>query len=950
MPATWQFPPYIWPLVGTGGLGLILALVAWRRRPAPGAVPLTLLLLGAAEWSGCYALELASRDRSLAFACARMGYLGIVTVPAAWLALVLQYTGRENWLARRRWLLLTVEPALTWLAALTNDHHGLLWSRFDRIAQGPYIVTSVTHGAWWWVHFAYSYLLLLLGAVLLLRQLPRAAPPYRGQILALLSGVLLPWLANGLYIFGLNPLHPVDLTPLAFTLAGLVMFLGLFRFRLLDIVPIARWAVVDGLPDGVIVLDGRDRIVDLNPAALRIFGRPAAELLGRPIQQVVTRRVDLIERFRDTFQAQAEITLGEGPEQRVYDLRISPLRDRSGHITGRIVVLREATALRQAEEALRRRDAILEAVAHSAERLLRTPNWEREIPAVLARLGEATGVSRVYVFENHPGPDGELLTRQRYEWAAPDATPQIDNPDLQNFSYAKWGFGRWVERMSQGEAICGRVRDFPESEQGVLAAQDILSIAVVPVFVGREWWGFIGFDECRREREWGQAEMETLQMAASMLGAAIQRARAYQQMEDQTRFLALLNEITRIAIGTTDFQNMLQALADRLGELFRADGCYITLWDEERSMPIPAAAYGSMREAYPTIQAQPGETTVTESVLQLGRALAIEDVFNTPYLSPRLAAMFPTRSLLAIPLMMGPQRLGAALLSFHQPRRFTAEEVARAEYTAVQVALAVAKAQALTLTQREIARRKAAEERLREYALQLEARNEELDAFAHTVAHDLKHSLSLVIGYAEMLDDIFQRLSVEQQREFIRNIAQHGHKMADVIDALLFLATVPRHEVEIEPLDMASTVAAALSRLVDEIARSGAEIILPQTWPAARGYAPWVEEVWFNYLSNALKYGGQPPRVEVGADFPADAPGMVRFWVQDNGPGLAPEEQGHLFTPFTRLRSSGGGHGLGLSIVKRIVEKLGGQVSVESEPGRGSRFAFTLPAADTGER
>ena len=942
----WQFPPYIWPLMIAGTAALVLALLAWRRRPAPGAVSLALLLLAAAEWSGCYALELASRDRSLALLWARMGYLGIVTVPAAWLALVLQYTERENWLAHRRWLLLTVEPAFTWLAALTSDHHGLLWSRFDRIAQGPYIVTSVTHGPWWWVHFAYSYLLLLLGAILLLRELPRAAPPYRGQVLALLSGVLLPWLANGLSIFGLNPLHPVDLTPLAFALAGLVILLALYRFRLLDIVPIARWAVVDGLPDGVIVLDRRDRIVDLNPAALRIFGRPAAELLGQPIHQAIARRVDLIERFRDTFQAQAEITLGEGPEQRVYDLRISPLRDRSGRITGRVVVLREVTALQQAEEALRRRDAILEAVAHSAERLLRMPDWEREIPAVLARLGEATGVSRVYIFENHPGPDGDLLTSQRYEWAAPDATPQIDNPDLQNFSYTKWEFQRWVERMSRGEAICGRVREFPESEQEVLAAQDILSIAVVPVFVGRAWWGFIGFDECRFEREWSGAEMETLQMAANLLGAAIQRARAYQRLEDQTRFLARLNEITRIALGTTDFRNMLQALADRLGELFHADGCFITLWDEENQQPIPCAAYGPFRETYPTIRFPPGETTATASVLRLGHALAIEDVFNTPYLSPRIAAMFSVRSLLALPLIVGQQKLGAALIAFHQPHRFTADEIAWAEYAAAQIALAVAQSQALMLTQREIARRKQVEEQLRQYALQLEARNEELDAFAHMVAHDLKHPLSLIVGYAELLDNLFLQLSPEQQHEYIQDIARHGHKMAGIIDALLLLATVSRQEIEAQPLDMAHIVNEALSRLADMVAESRAEIVRPHTWPTVLGYGPWVEEIWINYISNAIQYGGEPPKVEIGADFPADSPGMVRFWVRDHGPGLTPEERSRLFMPFTRLRPSGKGHGLGLSIVKRIVEKLGGQVGVESTPGQGSTFFFTLPAAE----
>ncbi|MCK4449343.1 MAG: HAMP domain-containing histidine kinase, partial [Anaerolineae bacterium] len=111
------------------------------------------------------------------------------------------------------------------------------------------------------------------------------------------------------------------------------------------------------------------------------------------------------------------------------------------------------------------------------------------------------------------------------------------------------------------------------------------------------------------------------------------------------------------------------------------------------------------------------------------------------------------------------------------------------------------------------------------------------------------------------------------------------------------------------------------------------------------GYPLWVEEVWANYLSNAIKYGGQPPRVELGATVQAD--GYVCFWVRDNGDGIPPEERAHLFTPFTRLdRTRAQGHGLGLSIVRRIVEKLGGQVGVESEMGRGSVFTFTLPGGE----
>jgi signal transduction histidine kinase len=127
--------------------------------------------------------------------------------------------------------------------------------------------------------------------------------------------------------------------------------------------------------------------------------------------------------------------------------------------------------------------------------------------------------------------------------------------------------------------------------------------------------------------------------------------------------------------------------------------------------------------------------------------------------------------------------------------------------------------------------------------------------------------------------------------------------------------------------------------LIDEMQ---AEIVLPDVWPKAMGYSPWIEEVWVNYLSNGVKYGGQPPHLELGARVQND--GFVRFWVSDSGPGISPEDQTRLFTPFTQLEQVRvTGHGLGLSIVRRIVEKLGGEASVESEVGKGSTFSFTLP-------
>ncbi len=244
----------------------------------------------------------------------------------------------------------------------------------------------------------------------------------------------------------------------------------------------------------------------------------------------------------------------------------------------------------------------------------------------------------------------------------------------------------------------------------------------------------------------------------------------------------------------------------------------------------------------------------------------------------------------------------------------------------------------------DITDRKQMEEALRQFNAELQARNAELDAFAQTVAHDIKNPLHLLIGYAAVLAENHARLPAETIAESLRFILKSGQKLNSITDDLLMLSQVRQTDIILEPLDMRGIVAEALLR-VSHLTNNQTEICVPAQWPCARGYTPWVEEVWANYLSNALKYAGQPARIELGGDLQAN--GFVRFWIHDNGNGIAPTKQALLFTAFYRPTSTSGGHGLGLSIVKRITEKLGGEVSVQSSgaPGEGSTFCFTLPAA-----
>lgn len=219
----------------------------------------------------------------------------------------------------------------------------------------------------------------------------------------------------------------------------------------------------------------------------------------------------------------------------------------------------------------------------------------------------------------------------------------------------------------------------------------------------------------------------------------------------------------------------------------------------------------------------------------------------------------------------------------------------------------------------------------------------ELDAFAHTVAHDLQNPLSGIAGYTTLLLEDLSTLSPDDQYSYLQRIEKNSAKMSLIIDNLLLLSSVRElDEVPLQPVDSVLVVADVLIRLDHMITEYQAEVIWsPDGWPSALGYEPWVEEIWANYVSNAIKYGGQPPRIELGAEsLPGD---QVRFWVRDNGQGIAPEDQARLFTQFTRLHEAKiKGHGLGLSIVRRIVEKLGGEAGVHSQPGQGCLFYFLL--------
>jgi signal transduction histidine kinase len=411
---------------------------------------------------------------------------------------------------------------------------------------------------------------------------------------------------------------------------------------------------------------------------------------------------------------------------------------------------------------------------------------------------------------------------------------------------------------------------------------------------------------------------------------------ASETTRQRNRALNLLSQAGQGFTATLDLEQITDQLLPAATEIIGAEGASIWLQEgvSDSGWLVCRSAYHHGQTRPPVdLRLRPGEG-IAGWVAQNQESIVVSNVEEDPRFFSGIDEQigFHTISLLAVPLWMHDHVIGVLEVVNKQVGDFTWDDRVQAETLAASASIAIENAR---LT-----------EALRQQSIDLQQSHEQLNTFASALTDDISEQVRLIIVLTQMLQEDHATMPDEKLSEYLDTIAVKGRKIADVIDELLATQTAPPQEVEeeITPLDMGDIVDAVLERLVYLIEQHQAEIILPESWPVALGYAPWVEEVWANYVNNGIKYGGRPPRVELGFD---EDESTIYFWVRDNGPGLSPEAQMKLFAPSAqRGRVHNTQYGLGLALAQRLVEKLGGQVGVESELGEGSYFYFTLPAAE----
>jgi diguanylate cyclase (GGDEF)-like protein len=328
-----------------GTICLFVALVVLQtRRSATGSFALIGLLLALAWWDITYAFFWADTPAPARFFWLDITYFGVVTVPVALFVFSLQISRREQWLGSPLMALVYLEPFLVLAALFTDPYHGLFFAG-KRLENSAFIQDG---GVVFWFNVAFSYSLILLATVLLTGAFLRSSGVYRRQIGVILVGLGITWLNSIIFVAGITPLPGADNTPFSFTVTALAFAYSLFRYRLLDIVPVARDALIENMSDGVIVLDAQNRLVDINPAARRMLSSLKNLEIGDAFDEAFSDLPHLAERFRDVNDTHVELPVGE-PPHRYYDLRISPLHGGEGNFIGRLAVWRDITPIKKAQ-------------------------------------------------------------------------------------------------------------------------------------------------------------------------------------------------------------------------------------------------------------------------------------------------------------------------------------------------------------------------------------------------------------------------------------------------------------------------------------------------------------------------------------------------------------------------------------------------------------------------
>jgi two-component system cell cycle sensor histidine kinase/response regulator CckA len=891
----WLLPVFVSLLIVAALIEAAVALYAWRQRMTAGAMQLVALMAAAIIWTLAYGLELVSTSLAIKMVWIGIAYLGVAFLPILYLRFIIAYTQRATWLLRWRgapWYIIPIATiALNW----TNGAHGLYYQRVTLVNEGPFVLLSVTPGLWLWVFVVYSYALIALGAVLFWRAARDTSPLQRGRSVMVAISTFAPWIANLLQLFGLHPFMPLDITPLAVACSGLAIMWGMFRYRLFSLAPIAREHVVEMMSDAVIVVNTRNRIIDLNPAAQRLFAPGGGSLFGQRIEALLAPWPVLMQACCEPVEQVLEVEYDRSTRQ-VFEVKISPLVGDGGGINGRLLIWRNITQSRRNQALLRNRLRFIQLIQHAANDFVRceVTQIDEHIIAVLQKVAVFTGVERSYIALLTPEGDRATIA---YEWLHPAAT--YSDERLQPVVLSK--FARWVEQLRRGEVVALQYADIPETPENevlrqALSVLQLKTIAAIPLFVGATFIGWIGFDTMSYAYELSEAAIEAFRLTGQLIASAIHRQRTEIALRQREQYFRSLfdNMLEGVALHQLIYDERGRAINYEIIDVNHQYERILNLHRDDVVHRLATDVYGTPEPPY---------LAEYSAVVTTGRAAHFE-----VYFAPMQKHFFISAS------PLGPDQFATIFFDMTARKH---EETER--------------------------------ERLQTQLMQAQ-RLESVGRLAGGVAHDFNNILTVISGSAELALAMIPPDSPVYSD--VQTIQQGARRAANLVRQLLaFARRQPGHPQTVDANEVIEGMLPLVRRLIGEDIRF---VWAPAPYPCSIFVDPHqFEQVVMNLIVNArdaMPDGGaltittSVTEMAAGDGDSAVTP-FVCITVEDTGVGMDAEVMAHIFEPYFTTKAPGQGTGLGLATCLGIVQQYAGFIRVESEPGEGSRFEVFLPYA-----
>jgi PAS domain S-box-containing protein len=917
--------------IATSAMSLLLAARAWRQRQTRAALWFS-GMVGAVAWiTWWYAFESAvGTDLDAYISLSKVEYIGLTFIPLLWLGFALNFTGQERRLSRLKLALLAVIPLVTIVLAFTNEFHGLIWKqpRFDMSYPAP--VYAADYGLWFWIYVIYSYTIFLLGSILLVRYALSTWRLYRNQALLIFAGTALPWISNFLTIFHrMNPAPYLYLNAFFMGACVVCFAFALFRLRLLDVVPLAYDTILNNIPEGIIVVDLKNRIVAVNSHVKSYLDNPSQDLIGQPVMEALSRYASYFEMLQDTTDYVGEFEI----DDRVLELHISLVIDRRGQKAGRLFVISDVTLKARAEQAQR-----------AEQRFYMTMN------RVGGSLNSSLDVALV-----------ASLILESLDQFIPHSCSNIMLVDDDGFTTRVFQHrGYSPEEAAIMEALVLDYRDFPlyfqtaqrrtpfvvpdtQQEPGwirVAGLESVCSFASMPIVMDGRLIGFINVDS-QIPGTIKAGMVNWLRIFGQQASLAIRNARLYEEtyrqaeeLKRRVNSLMITQQVYKEIGFSLDPHVLFELVLDATLRVSAADGGYIAL------------ARGDVLELmqhYGNYDQKQLDLILNTQLGVVGQSIEKRHMLVAQIPSPLVTAMEDTQAQIALPLFAHTGSdteifYGIIVLETNSPHRFTSDRLQLLGLIADRVAVAFHNTQ-LVATVRE---RAAELEELYDKVSYLEKFKSDMIRIA---AHDLKNPLHVIRNYLSLLTEPSD-LEVDSEKAFSA-MQRSSDRMLQIIQNFLSLDRIEQaaEQQTMQPFDLRSVVTSALGEFMNRAMQKSQQLDynLPEGKCMVVGDAVQIHEAVVNFVSNAIKYTPDGGKIVVNL---WEEGAFAQLEVSDNGYGVPKEQQEKLFQPFYRAQSSEvtqiEGTGLGLHLTKNIIERQGGKIIFRSTYHQGSTFGFQL--------